>query len=76
MDHVHLSTVLVFPLGSNRRHKLCANVAIINNEKINSNRSLSLKAAILSPNSASFGGSAQSSSGVVEAVIIDDDGTD
>ena len=43
---------------------------------MNSNRSLGLKAAILSPSSASFGGSAHSSSGVLEAVIIDDDGTD
>ena len=76
VDYVHLSTLLVFPLGSDRRHKLCANVTIINDEEMSSNRSLSLRAAILSPSSASFGGSAQSSSGVLEAVIIDDDGTD
>ena len=75
VDYVPLSTILIFPLGSDRRHKLCATISITNNEEMNSNRSFTVKAAILSPSSASFGGSAQSSSGVLEAVIIDDDGT-
>lgn len=74
VDYSPLSTTLVFPVGSSKWHSVCANVPIINNGMINSDKSFGLKATILSPSSASFGGSDQSSAGAIDAVIVDDDG--
>ena len=76
VDYTPLSTTLVFAVGSSKRHRICANVPIVGNREIHSHKSFGLRADILSPSSASFGGSARSSSGTIEAVIVDDDGED
>ena len=64
----------MFPVGSHKRHRLCANLPIAGNTEVNSDKSLSLKAVIVSPNSASFGGSVENSAGTMEVIIVDDDG--
>ena len=74
VDYTPLSTTLVFPVGSNKWHRLCANVPITGNANVNPDRAFGLKAVILSPSSANFGGETQSSAGIINAVIVDDDG--
>ena len=74
VNYTPLSTTLVFPVGSSRLHRLCANVLITSNRDINPDRVFGLKAVILSPASATFGGSDQRSAGIIDAVIVDDDG--
>ena len=74
MDYTPVSITLVFPVGSSKRHQICVSVSIIDNMENNSDRAFSLKAKILSPSSASIGGSAWNTASTVEAVIIDDDG--
>ena len=47
---------------------------ITSNSDINHDRVFGLKAVVLSPSSANFGGSTQGSAGVIDAIIVDDDG--
>lgn len=51
------------------------NVPITGNSDINHDRVFGIKAVVLSPSSANFGGSTQNSAGVIDAIIVDDDGT-
>ena len=61
-------------MGSRKWESVCANVLIINNGDTGPDKSFGLRTEIRSPDSASFGGSAESSAGMIEAVILDDDG--
>lgn len=74
MDYGQLSATVMFPVGSSKWDKQCVNVSIIDNDIINSDKSFSVKAVVVSPGSAKFGGPAQSNSGNIEVIIKDDDG--
>ena len=73
-DYIPMSAMLTFPVGSIKWSTQCANVSIINNNDENFDRSLGLRASVISPSAAKFGGEAQSSTGTIEAIIVDDDG--
>ena len=74
MDYTPISTTLVFPEGSSKWQRLCTNVPIVSNGDIDSDRAFSLRADVLSPSSANFGRSTNSHSGIIDAIIVDDDG--
>ena len=74
MDYLPLSETVTFPVGSSKWDRQCVNISIIDNDIINSDKSFSVKAVVVSPGSAKFGGPVQSNTGSIEIIIKDDDG--
>lgn len=74
MDYLPLSATVTFPVGSSKWDRQCVNISIIDNDVIDSDKSFSVKAVVISPGSAIFGGPVQSNTGSTEVIIKDDDG--